>query len=157
MKLNTVILRHQALRSIPLFPCRDALIEGGILRLHPGWQHLVSDTCQNVIRHLWKGNGCQNCMAFPCNMTLDLESSGHSHTGWPLGAMGTVPSFAGDGEKKTERWPLRRKCHSVLSLVNDYEHKRAALKELKLQDSAGVLIPCRGRELLFFFFNICFT
>lgn len=27
-------------------------------------------------------------MAFPCNMTLDLESSGHSHTGWQLGAMG---------------------------------------------------------------------
>ena len=68
------------------------------------------------------------------------------------GCHGAVPSFAGVGEKKTERRPLRRKCHSVLSLVNDYEHKRAALKELKLQDSAGVLIPGRGRELLFFFF-----
>ena len=68
--------------------------------------------------------------------------------------MGAVPSFAGEGEKKTERRSLGRKCRSVLSLVNDYEHKWAALKELKLQDSAAVLIPGRGRELLFFFFLI---
>lgn len=70
--------------------------------------------------------------------------------------MGATPSSAGGAEKKTGRH-LRRKCHSVLSLVNDYECEKAALKELKLQDSAGVLIPGRGRELLFFFFNICFT
>lgn len=79
-------------------------------------------------------------MTFPCNMTLDLEEFRSQSHRVAAGCHGAVPSFAEALERKDRKVTLRRKCHSVLSLVNDYEHK-GPLKELKLQDSAGVLIP----------------